>query len=154
MKCIKIPQPLHLFWIRSSIDIWYFNKLKCGFLKKSFLMNAPLVVTFGWVHSKTNKKVWTVRWFNFYGNLCHFIAYPTWSSNIHASIFTCLTLFWNGFYADISKDKSCNRQSPYLSALDFWNSPVWNIMFDELDFFPSLNWNFLPAVACKIANFT
>ena len=114
MKCIKIPQPLHLFWIRSSIDIWYFNKLKCGFLKKSFLMNAPLVVTFGWVHSKTNKKVWTVRWFNFYGNLCHFIAYPTCSSNIHASVFTCLTLFWNGFYADISKDRSCNRQSPAL----------------------------------------
>ena len=106
------------------------------------------------LHSKTNKKVWTVRWFNFYGNLCHSIAYPTWSSNIHASVFTCLTVFWNGFYADISKDTSCNRQSPYLSALDFWNSPVWNIMFDELDFFPSLNWNFLPAVACKIANFT
>ena len=29
-------------------------------------------------------------------------------------------------------------------------SPVWNIEFDELDFFPSLNWIFLPAVACKI----
>jgi hypothetical protein len=29
--------------------------------------------------------------------------------------------------------------SPYLSALDFSNSPVWNI---QLDFFPSLNWIF------------
>ena len=40
-------------------------------------------------------------------------------------------------------------QSPYLSALDFCNSSVWNVKFDELDFFPSLNWIFLPAVACK-----
>ena len=30
----------------------------------------------------------------------------------------------------------------YLSALDFWHSPVWNFKFDELDFFPSLNWIF------------
>ena len=37
-----------------------------------------------------------------------------------------------------------------LSALDFCNSPVWNIEFDELDFFPSLNCIFLPPVACKI----
>ena len=28
---------------------------------------------------------------------------------------------------------------PYLSELDFSNSPVWNFQFDELDFFPSLN---------------
>ena len=28
--------------------------------------------------------------------------------------------------------------TPYLSELDFSNSPVWNIEFDELDFFPSL----------------
>ena len=42
------------------------------------------------------------------------------------------------------------NQSPYVSALGFWNSPVSNIKFDELDFFPSLNWIFLPAVACKI----
>ena len=28
--------------------------------------------------------------------------------------------------------------TPYLSELDFSNSPVWNIKFDELDFFPSL----------------
>ena len=27
---------------------------------------------------------------------------------------------------------------PYLSELVFSNSPVWNIEFDELDFFPSL----------------
>ena len=25
--------------------------------------------------------------------------------------------------------------SPYLSALDFWHSRVWNLEFDELDFF-------------------
>ena len=30
-------------------------------------------------------------------------------------------------------------RSPYLSALDFSNSPVWNIEFDELDFFPVWN---------------
>ena len=24
--------------------------------------------------------------------------------------------------------------APYLSALDFYISPVWNIQFDELDF--------------------
>ena len=28
---------------------------------------------------------------------------------------------------------------PYLSELDFSNSPVWNIEFDELDFFPVWN---------------
>ena len=30
------------------------------------------------------------------------------------------------------------NQTSYLSELDFSNSPVWNIEFDELDFFPSL----------------
>ena len=44
-----------------------------------------------------------------------------------------------------------DQPSPYLlSALDFCNFPFWNIEFDEVDFFPSLNWIFLPAVACKI----
>ena len=47
---------------------------------------------------------------------------------------------WKGVY----------RPKPYLSAFDFWNSQVWNIEFDELDFFPSFNWIFLPSVACKI----
>ena len=32
-----------------------------------------------------------------------------------------------------------NRLTLYLSALDFCNSPVWNIEFDELDFFSSFN---------------
>ena len=45
---------------------------------------------------------------------------------------------------------SAIRLPPYLSALDFCNYPVWNIEFEELDIFPSLNWIFLPAVACKI----
>ena len=27
-----------------------------------------------------------------------------------------------------------NIQTPYLSALDFCNSPVWNIKFDVMDF--------------------
>ena len=45
---------------------------------------------------------------------------------------------------------SDKRLTPYLSALDFCNSPVWNIEFDELEFFPSLTWIFHPAVACKI----
>ena len=39
-------------------------------------------------------------------------------------------------------------QSPYLSAFDFWHSPVWNFKFDELDFFPSLNWIFTACLAC------
>ena len=33
-------------------------------------------------------------------------------------------------------------QTPYLSALNFWHSLAWNFKFDELDFFPSLNWIF------------
>ena len=37
----------------------------------------------------------------------------------------------------------------YLSALDFWHSPVWNFKFDELDFFPILNWMFTACVTCK-----
>ena len=40
--------------------------------------------------------------------------------------------------------------SSYLSALDFCNYSVWNIQFDELDFFPIWAGFFLPAVACKI----
>ena len=40
--------------------------------------------------------------------------------------------------------------TPYLSALNFSNSPVWNIGFEKLDFFPCLNSNFLPAVAWEI----
>ena len=39
--------------------------------------------------------------------------------------------------------------SPYLSELDFSNSPVWNFQFDELIFFPSLNWIFTACVAYK-----
>ena len=39
--------------------------------------------------------------------------------------------------------------TPYLSALDFWHSIVWNFEFDELDFFPSLNCIFTACVACK-----
>ena len=34
------------------------------------------------------------------------------------------------------------RQTAYLSALDFCNSPVWNIEFDELDFQSISNLNF------------
>jgi hypothetical protein len=34
--------------------------------------------------------------------------------------------------------------------LFFYNCPVWNIEFHELDFLPRLNWIFLPSVACKI----
>ena len=33
--------------------------------------------------------------------------------------------------------------SPYLSALDFWHSLVWNIDIDELDFFSIFFWMFL-----------
>jgi hypothetical protein len=40
-----------------------------------------------------------------------------------------------------------NFLSPYLSELDICKTPVWNIEFDELDFFPSLNSIFLPTVA-------
>ena len=49
-----------------------------------------------------------------------------------------------------TKFLKCEWNSNLLSALDFCNSPVWHIVFDELDFFSSLNWIFLPAVACKI----
>ena len=55
----------------------------------------------------------------------------TWADNCHISV----QLAW---------------QCPYLSALEFCNSAAWNIQFDELDFLSSLNWSFLPAVACKI----
>ena len=60
------------------------------------------------------------------------------------------------FGKDSSTDKTFVRyhglRTPniYLSALDFCNSPVWNIDFDEVEFFPSLHWIFLLSVACKI----
>ena len=39
--------------------------------------------------------------------------------------------------------------APYLSELDFSNFPAWNFQFDELIFFPSLNWIFTACVAFK-----
>ena len=67
----------------------------------------------------------------------------------------CTTYLWNfrdfpDFYTDISnilwklslrkewiiliRNNLC-RPNPLLSALDFCNSPIWNIKFDELDFY-------------------
>ena len=49
--------------IVAALENWY--PLKCGFLKKSFIMNAPLVscpfpvITFGWVQQQTHPKVMT-----------------------------------------------------------------------------------------------
>ena len=60
-----------------------------------------------------------------------------------------LTILWKKCHFE-HNPKCPSKQSLYPSALDFCNSPVWNIQFDELDFFPSLNWIFLPAVACTI----
>ena len=37
----------------------------------------------------------------------------------------------------------------YFSALDFWHTPVWNFEFDELNFFPSLNWIFASYTGIK-----
>ena len=39
--------------------------------------------------------------------------------------------------------------TPYLSALDFGHSVIWNFQFDKLIFFPSLNLIFTACVACK-----
>ena len=50
---------------------------------------------------------------------------------------------------EISKELHMNAQTSYLSALDFCNSPVWNIEFDELDFFPSSNWIFVGYTGSK-----
>ena len=41
------------------------------------------------------------------------------------------------------------RLSPYLSALDFWHSPVLNIKFYGRYFFPSLNWIFADYTGSK-----
>ena len=52
---------------------------------------------------------------------------------------------WKALFGSIDKTISEHRSkplSPYLSALDFLNSPVWNFKFVELIFFPSLNWIF------------
>ena len=46
--------------------------------------------------------------------------------------------------------KNFLMQSPYPSALDFWNSLLWNIKFDEFDIFPTLEQIFLPAVTSQI----
>ena len=46
--------------ILSKIPMEFNHHLKCGFLKKSFIMNAPLVscpflvITFGWVQQQTH----------------------------------------------------------------------------------------------------
>ena len=55
-------------------------------------------------------------------------------------IFYLFSEFINTFYTSLHNHLT--SQSSYLSALDFWHSPVWNFKFDELDFFPSLNWIF------------
>ena len=75
-----------------------------------------------------------------------------------------------GFNELTVKNVKCSKQTPSshfctqpwkvkkfffsdpMNKLYHFKSPVfvWNIVFDELDFFPSLKWIFLPAVACKI----
>ena len=67
-----------------------------------------------------------------------------WFINI-AIAMTMIVFFFILYYVDktiynrallrtyISYVHKCDL-SPYLSALDFWNSPVWNIRFDELHF--------------------
>ena len=38
------------------------------------------------------------------------------------------------FFLDIFYYFQSMYQAPYIFALNFWNAPVWNIEFDELDF--------------------
>ena len=68
----------------------------------------------------------------------------------------CLISFlfeiWKVLFRSIDKvisEHRSNPLSPYLSALDFLNFPVWNFKFVELDFFPSLNWIYTACVTCK-----
>ena len=71
-----------------------------------------------------------------------------WDSQQHRPKTTSILLvvFWNFKLKVLKYPRNCRFHNtlipwsltPYLSELDFSNSPVWNIEFDELYFFPSL----------------
>ena len=63
-------------------------------------------------------------------------------------IYRKLNLIWK--ITKYVKEIDWNSLPIYVFTLDFCNSLVWSIKFDDLDFCHSLNRIFLPAVACKI----
>ena len=52
------------------------------------------------------------------GQIVYAIGFENWFTNIFLRYFLLFSIY----------------QAPYIFALNFWNSPVWNIEFDELDF--------------------
>ena len=73
-------------------------------------------------------QIWTIH--------CHLI-YEYCSSNCFRINFTykickLMTIIYSNLV-------TLKKLTSYLSALDFWHSPVWNYKFDELDFFPTLS---------------
>ena len=46
-------------------------------------------------------------------------------------------------------EENIRKQTPYLSALDFYNSPVWNIKFGELNLFFEFNCFFVACTGSK-----
>ena len=68
----------------------------------------------------------------------------SWFNTRSDSYFLLFGTILNEWYTNWSVTLSSD-----LSALDFWHSLVWNFEFDELDFFPSLNWIFTACVVYK-----
>ena len=53
-----------------------------------------------------------------WGKSIYAIIFENWSTNIFLRYFLLFSIY----------------QAPYIFALNFWNSPVWNIEFDEVQF--------------------
>ena len=53
-------------------------------------------------------------------------------------------------FSSLTGDGIQFRNTSYLSALDFWNFPLWNMEFDELDFFLVWTWVSQAAAGRKI----
>ena len=92
-----------------------------------------------------------------------------WGRNIYEGAFCCfLELKITNMYTRLYSHWSLSRTRQIWKILrplppiylhwvfwKVWNSPVWNIQFDELNFFPSLktNWLFLPVQTVFFSKF-
>ena len=90
-------------------------------------------------------------WKSWPGNGCPSLSFMTSATQVPTPFSRCqreplpktsLSKLWSKEVSKPWRTATDSKQTFYLSALDFWRSPVWNFEFDELDFFPSLNWIF------------
>ena len=122
-----ITVPFILSWNQRSIKVLYL------FLFNSYILITEILWKYTLILIYKCSQIWT----NLAGN------------------FLDLQVCETRFRIRIKKSPNPNKRiyisllTPYLSEQDFSNFPVWNFHFDELDFFPSLNWIFVDYTGSK-----